>query len=79
MKIEVLGTGCVRCETLGARAKAAAERLGIDYELVYVKEINELVKRGVIVTPALVIGGNVVVAGRLPGDAEIERWIASAV
>jgi small redox-active disulfide protein 2 len=79
MKIEVLGTGCAKCNKLEEAAKAAAERLGITYELHHIRDINEFVKRGIMVTPALAIDGNVVVAGRVPSEAELTTIINSAL
>ncbi len=79
MKIEVLGTGCPKCNKLEETAKATADRLGIAYELHHVRDINEIVKRGVIVTPALAIDGKVVVGGRVPSEAELTTIITSAL
>jgi small redox-active disulfide protein 2 len=79
MKIEVLGTGCAKCNKLEETAKAAADRLGISYELHHIRDINEFVKRAVMVTPALAIDGNVVVAGRVPSESELVTIISSAL
>jgi hypothetical protein len=46
MRIEVLGTGCAKCNKLKAAAKAAADRLGITYEVHHIRDINEFVRRG---------------------------------
>lgn len=77
MKIEVLGTGCAKCNRLEEAAKAAAETLGIVYELHHIRDINEFVKRGVMVTPALVIDGKLVVAGRVPSEEELAAMMGS--
>ena len=79
MKIEVLGTGCPKCNRLENMAKTAADKLGAAYELEHVKEIGEIVKRGVMVTPALAIDGQIMVAGRLPTEAELASWLTSAM
>lgn len=79
MKIEIMGTGCARCEALRANAEAAARKLGVEYELTKVSDLNEIINRGVIVTPALVIDGEVKVAGKVPGEAEITSLLASAL
>jgi len=79
MKIEVLGTGCAKCNRLEETARAAADELGISYEMHHIRDINELVKRGVMVPPALVIDGNVVVSGRVPSEAELAAIIAEAL
>jgi small redox-active disulfide protein 2 len=79
MKIEVLGTGCAKCNKLEETAKAAADKLGITYEIHHIRDINEFVKRGVMVTPALAIDGNVVVFGRVPSEAELTTIITSVL
>jgi small redox-active disulfide protein 2 len=79
MKIEVLGTGCAKCNKLEATAKAAVEKLGIPYEIHHIRDINEIVARGLMATPALAIDGKVVVAGRVPGEAELTTMITSAL
>lgn len=77
MKIEILGTGCAKCNLLEQTARSAADKLGLSYELEHVKDIKEFAKRGVMFTPALVVDGKVVVAGRVPPAAEIERLIGA--
>ena len=79
VKIEVLGTGCAKCNKLEETAKAAADKLGITYEMRHIRDINEFVKRGVMVTPALAIDGKVVLAGRVPSEAELTTILASAL
>ena len=63
MKIEILGGGCAKCETLSRNAVSAAEQLGIEYELIKVKDLNSIMAYGVMVTPALVINGKVISSG----------------
>lgn len=75
MKIEILGTGCAKCEKLAAAAEAAAKKLGIEYELVKVKELSEIMKRGVMLTPALAIDGEVKIVGRVAGEDEIANLL----
>ncbi|HRX86089.1 MAG TPA: thioredoxin family protein [Phycisphaerae bacterium] len=75
MKIEVLGTGCPKCNQLEQTAKAAADRLGLTYELVHVKDINEIVRRGVMLTPALAVDGQVKVSGQVPSIDEISKLL----
>lgn len=78
MRIEILGTGCTKCNLLERTTRAAADRLGLHYELEHVKDIREFAKRGVMFTPALVVDGKVVVAGRVPPAAELERLLGAA-
>jgi small redox-active disulfide protein 2 len=73
MTIIVLGGGCSRCNQLAENARKAADALGFEYRLVQVKDIQEIMKYGVLVLPALVLGGKVVVSGRVPSLKEVQR------
>ena len=63
--IQILGTGCPKCQQLASNAKAAAEQLGIDYEIKKITDLNEIMKFGVMMTPALAVDGEVKVAGKV--------------
>ncbi len=78
MKIEVLGTGCAKCNMLEQAARAAANRLGLQYELTHVKDLTKIAAYGVMMTPALVIDGQVKVTGKVPGEAELTALLRSA-
>ena len=78
MKIKVLGTGCAKCKMLYAEAGKAVTASGIEVELEKVEKIDEIMKYGVMMTPALVIGEEVKVSGRIPPAAEIVSWIMTA-
>lgn len=78
MKIEVLGTGCAKCNLLEQAAKSAADKLRLNYQIEHVKDITEFAKRGVMFTPALVVDGKIVVAGKVPSEAEITRILTQA-
>ncbi len=79
MKIEIMGPGCHRCQTLAANAKAAADKLGLQYELCKVTEIKEFMNRGVMMTPAIAIDGEVKSAGKVLSEAEITTLLTSAL
>ena len=64
-KIQILGTGCPKCKKLAEHAEAAAQELGIDYELVKVTDINDVMQFGVMMTPALAVNGQVKVVGKV--------------
>ena len=72
-KIQILGTGCPKCKKLAENAETAAKELGIEYELEKVTEINEIMKIGVMMTPALAVDGKVKVVGRVPSPDEIKE------
>ncbi len=79
MKIEILGTGCRKCNELEANAKAAADKLGIPYELVHVKELGKIASYGVLMTPALAIDGKVKLVGKVASAAEITTLLTNAL
>ncbi len=75
-KLQILGTGCAKCKKLAENTEKAAKELGIDYELIKVQEIEEIMKFGVMVTPALAVDGVVKVVGKLPKPEEIKALIS---
>lgn len=75
-KLQILGTGCPKCTELAERAEAAAKNLGIEYEMEKVSQINEIMKFGVMMTPALAVDGEVKVVGKVPSPDEIEKMLA---
>ena len=75
MKIEILGTGCPKCKKLNELTEEIISELGISAEIIKVTDINKIIDYGVMVTPALVIDGDVKVAGKMPGKQEITDWI----
>jgi small redox-active disulfide protein 2 len=74
-KIQILGTGCPKCRKLAENAEAAAKSIGIEYEIEKVTNINDIMKFGVMMTPALVIDGEVKIAGKVPSVEDIEEMI----
>ena len=78
MRIEVLGTGCPKCEKTLANAKKAVEELGLDAEVVKVYKLGEITARGVVMTPALAVDGEVKVSGKVPSVEEIKRMLQDA-
>ena len=65
MKIQILGTGCAKCKHLAENADAAAKALGLNYELVKVTDLNEIMGFGVMMTPALAVDGTVKSSGKV--------------
>ncbi len=74
-KIQVLGTGCAKCEKLAETAKQAADNLGLDYEIEKVTDLNQIMSFGVMSTPGLAVDGKVLVAGKVPSQADIEKLL----
>ena len=75
MKLQVLGTGCPKCKKLAENAEAAAKAAGIEYELVKVTDINEIMAMGVMMTPALAVDGEIKIVGKVPDADAIQAII----
>jgi small redox-active disulfide protein 2 len=75
-RLQILGTGCPKCVKLAEVTQEAATQLGLEVEIEKVTDINRIVSYGVIMTPALVVEGQVKVAGRVPSVDEIKTLIA---
>jgi len=74
--IKILGPGCPKCKKLAENAEAAVKELGIECKIEKVTEINEIMKYGVMMTPALVVDGQVKVVGKAPSTNEIKQMLA---
>lgn len=74
-KVQVLGTGCPKCIKLYDIVKKTAEENSIECDLTKVSDINEIIGFGVMMTPALVIDGEVKVTGKIPKPDEIVKWL----
>ena len=74
-KIQILGVGCVKCNKLAENAEAAAKELGIEYELEKVTQIVDIMKFGVMITPALAVDGEVKVSGKIVSTDEIMKML----
>ena len=70
-KIQILGTGCPKCEQLANNARMALHQLGVPGEVLKVKDLKEIVQFGVMVTPGLVIDGEVKSSGKVLSVDEI--------
>jgi small redox-active disulfide protein 2 len=75
MKIEVLGTGCPRCEKTKENIEAALSALGRVAEITQVKDLRSIAGYGVIATPAVVVDGKVKMVGRVPTVDQIKTLL----
>jgi small redox-active disulfide protein 2 len=75
VRIEVLGTGCPKCKAAVVNAQKAVAELGIQAEVVKVDDLMEIVSRGVMMTPAVVIDGQIKAVGKTPTVDEIKKWL----
>ncbi len=74
-KIQILGTGCPKCKKLAEIVEQTAKEIGIEYEIEKVTKINDIMKFGVMVTPALVVDGQVKIAGKIPTIEQLKEMI----
>jgi small redox-active disulfide protein 2 len=78
MKVEVMGPGCPKCETMEKNARQALAKLGLEAELEHIYDVREYARRGVILTPALAVDGEVKLSGHVASVDEIVSVLASA-
>lgn len=75
-KVQILGTGCAKCRTLTENAGTAIKELGLDAEIVKVDQIKDIVRMGVMMTPALAVDGVVKSSGHLLSVEQVKRILA---
>ena len=73
--MQILGTGCAKCKKLAELTEEAAKSLGIEFEIEKVSDVREIMKFGVMMTPALAVDGEVKFAGKVPSLDEIKKII----
>ena len=77
MKLQILGTGCPKCRKLAENAEKAVTELGISAEVEKVEDLQEIMKLGVMITPALAIDGRVVSSGKVLSAKEVKNHIGN--
>lgn len=75
-RIEILGPGCPRCEQLAATTRLAADQLGIEYELSKVTDVTAFPAYGLMMTPGLVMDGELKAQGKVPSVDEIKDMLS---
>ncbi len=75
MKIEILGVGCAKCHKLEEMVRAAVGKAGVGADISKVEDIKKIMGYGVMTTPALVIEGEVKIAGKIPTEDQIKSWL----
>ncbi|HEY9162099.1 MAG TPA: thioredoxin family protein [Desulfomonilia bacterium] len=75
-KIQILGTGCPKCNMLKANAETAIKELGIDAEIEKISDIKEIMNFGVMSTPAIAIDGKVISAGKVLKPEDIKKHLS---
>ena len=74
-KLIILGSGCTKCHQLAESTRAAADACGIEYEIEKITDVLKFADYGVMITPALVIDGEVKAAGKVPPVGELQNMI----
>ena len=75
MKIEILGTGCPKCKKTKETIEKVSKQTGIEAEVIKVEDIEKIMSYCVMVTPAVVIDGEVKLAGKVPDEKDVRKWI----
>ncbi len=75
MNVKILGTGCPKCKFLEERVTKVAKDNNINIEIEKVTDINDIMSYGVMMTPGLVVDGEVKISGKVPGEDDILAWI----
>ena len=75
MEIKILGPGCAKCKTLDKLTHEVVEKNGIIANITKVEDIMEIMKYGVMSTPALVVDEKVVLKGRIPTSEELKQLL----
>jgi len=79
MDIKILGTGCAKCHQLEKTTREVLNELGVEATVEELKDIKKIMEYNVMITPGLVINGEVVSSGHVPGKADITRFITNAL
>jgi small redox-active disulfide protein 2 len=75
VRIEIIGSGCPRCYETERRVRSALAETGAQVDLVHLTDPGEIARRGLILTPAVVVDGVIRLAGRVPSSDEIKFWL----
>lgn len=75
MKIVVYGSGCKSCELLHGRVLSVVKECGLQADVEYVKDLTVIISKGIMQLPALEVDGKIVLSGRVPKEAEIQKML----
>lgn len=75
MKIEIFGTGCRKCKRLEKDVETAVKELGIAADIEKVRDINKIASRGVMMTPALAVDGEIKTSGKMLSLEDIKKLL----
>ncbi|MEA1984119.1 MAG: thioredoxin family protein [Euryarchaeota archaeon] len=75
MKIEILGTGCAKCKKTFEVVEKAVKEAGVEADIVKVEDLDSIMNYGVMLTPGVVVDGDVKIAGKIPSIDDVKEWI----
>ena len=75
MEIKVIGAGCASCKKLLGITQDAVKELNADAEVIYVTDMAEIMKTGIMSTPGLMVNGQIKASGRVPSAKEVKKFI----
>ncbi|MFO7815402.1 MAG: thioredoxin family protein [Halanaerobiales bacterium] len=73
-KIEIFGTGCPNCQKTEKNVKNVIGDMNLDAEVTKVDDMDEITERGVMLTPAVAVDGNIKITGEVPSEKDIKGW-----
>lgn len=76
VKVEILGVGCPKCRKTEEMIGETIRKLGVEAEIVHVTDIDEIIERGVMMTPAVFVDGEKKIEGKIPTEAQIKEWFS---
>lgn len=76
VKVEILGTGCPKCRRTEEMIAETIKKLGIEADIVHVTDIDEIIERGVMMTPAVFVDGEKKIEGKIPTESQIREWFS---
>jgi small redox-active disulfide protein 2 len=77
MEIQVLGPGCAKCKATADLIGRVASETGTAVNVVKIEDLRQIMGYGVMSTPAVVVGGQVVHKGSVPTREQILGWIGA--
>ena len=75
MKIEILGTGCSKCRQTEKIVQRAVEETGVTVDVMKIEDLQDIVDRGVMMTPAVIVDGDVKIMGHVPSVEEVKKLL----
>ncbi|MCK4413442.1 MAG: TM0996/MTH895 family glutaredoxin-like protein [Candidatus Eisenbacteria sp.] len=74
-KIQVVGTGCPKCNRMAANVSEAVAALDLDADVEKITDLDGIVASGVLLTPGLIVNGRMLISGRVPSVEQIKEWL----